>query len=396
MQVQSTHDIFISYSVKDKEAAESICAALERAGLRCWIAPRDVLPGINWGAAILSAINSSRAMVLVFSSHANQSPHVLREVERAVSHSIPIIPLRLENVPPADALEFFISVPHWLDAITPPLESHMDKLVQTLQRLLSISQPTPAAAAVATPPPIPTMSRTRSRWILALVFGVIFIFVGLIVLVTMLVVRHNRQLVLHNQPATPAPATTQSAATQPHQPKLNLSPIPNLPINWPNLTEPTGNDDQTENWTELRSQAGHFHILMPGRPRMEHSSLNTEIGVVDMYYWGSDQAPYSFAVVYADYPPSAVKDRDPQQLLANARDGAIANVGGKLTSDENIYLGDYPGREVRVSIQNGEKISIARFYMVRNRMFSLVCITDRQHDFSPTIDKFLNSFTLDQ
>jgi len=399
MQTVLVHDIFISYSIKDKAAAEAVCAALERADLRCWIAPRDVMPGMNWGSAILAAINSSRAMVLVFSSHANQSPHVLREVERAVHHSLPIIPLRLENVPPTDALEFFISVPHWLDAITPPLEAHLDKLVQTLQRLLNTPARPPAVVATPPPPPVaPVRSRARSRWILAAAFGVMVIFLGAIVLTTLLLVRRHHQVVQENPPqSTPAPAT-RPASTKPagQKPRLDLSPLPNFPINWPNLAPPESPQEPVLSWRELRSQAGHFHVLMPGKPQLEHSALNTEVGQVDMYYWGIQQDPYSFAIMYADYPPSALKDRDPQQMLTNARDGAIANVGGALVSDQNIQLSDHPGREVHISIQNEKMMGIARFFLVRNRLFILICVTDREHILAPAIDKFMNSFTLDE
>src|SRR5882672_2256836 len=61
-------DAFISYSTQDKATADAACAALEAAGIRCWIAPRDILPGADWGAAILDALDSCRAMVLIFSS----------------------------------------------------------------------------------------------------------------------------------------------------------------------------------------------------------------------------------------------------------------------------------------------------------------------------------------
>ncbi|MBV8588221.1 MAG: TIR domain-containing protein, partial [Verrucomicrobia bacterium] len=42
------HDIFISYAMADKATADAARAALEKEGIRCWIAPRDVLPGIDY------------------------------------------------------------------------------------------------------------------------------------------------------------------------------------------------------------------------------------------------------------------------------------------------------------------------------------------------------------
>jgi phage FluMu protein Com len=49
----SPFDVFLSYSSKDKPTADAACAVLEARGLRCWIAPRDIIPGKEWGAAIV-------------------------------------------------------------------------------------------------------------------------------------------------------------------------------------------------------------------------------------------------------------------------------------------------------------------------------------------------------
>ena len=134
------HDVFISYSAKDKATADGVCATLEAKGIRCWIAPRDILPGMDWGEAIIEAINGSRVIVLVFSSNANDSQQIKREVERGVSKGLPIIPFRIKNVAPARSLEYFIGPVHWLDALTPPLETHLQNLAETV-RLLLLTRP---------------------------------------------------------------------------------------------------------------------------------------------------------------------------------------------------------------------------------------------------------------
>jgi tetratricopeptide (TPR) repeat protein len=131
------HDVFISYSSKDKLTADKICNFLEANGVRCWITPRDVLPGANWGESIIDAIYDTRAMLLVFSSNSNISEHIKREVERAVNRGKVIIPFRIEDVMPCKSLEYFISAQHWLDAYTPPLEKHLLHLVKTIKMLLS-------------------------------------------------------------------------------------------------------------------------------------------------------------------------------------------------------------------------------------------------------------------
>jgi hypothetical protein len=129
--------VFVSYSSKDKHIADAAVATLEAKGIRCWIAPRDIVPGKEWSESIISGIEHSRMMVLVFSAHANNSQQVLREVERAVHHGMPIVPFRIENLMPSRAMEYFISTHHWLDAYYPPLEEHLDKLAATAQALLS-------------------------------------------------------------------------------------------------------------------------------------------------------------------------------------------------------------------------------------------------------------------
>lgn len=129
------HDVFISYSTKDKPVAAAVCAALEAEGVRCWIAPRDVLPGVPYGEAIIGALNETRLLVLIFTAHSNTSRHVMREVERAVNKGVPVIPFRVEDVSPTPSMEYFISSDHWLDALTPPLEGHIRKLVETVRLL---------------------------------------------------------------------------------------------------------------------------------------------------------------------------------------------------------------------------------------------------------------------
>ena len=133
-------DVFISYASKDKTVADAVCARLESAGIRCWIAPRDVLAGTPYGVAIIEAIQTAKVMVLVFSSNANSSGHIPKEVERAVSKGLAILPFRIEDVAPGKSLDYFIGSVHWLDAMTQPMEKHLDALAATVHKLLPSPQ----------------------------------------------------------------------------------------------------------------------------------------------------------------------------------------------------------------------------------------------------------------
>lgn len=129
-------DVFISYPHEDKAAADAVCATLETAGMRCWIAPRDVRPSADWAASIVDAIDNCRVMILVFSSRANQSRQVHREVQRAFDQEKPVVPFRIEDAAPIKTLAYYMGPVHWLDALTPPLEQHLQALAQTVKGLL--------------------------------------------------------------------------------------------------------------------------------------------------------------------------------------------------------------------------------------------------------------------
>jgi len=131
-------DAFISYSNKDKTAADAACAMLEGAGARCWIAPRDIRPGGEYGAAIIDAIDQCHVMVLIFSSSANDSRQIHREIERAVSKGVTIVPVRIDDVVPTKSMEYFLGAIHWLDALTPPIEKHLQQLAETVKAILKV------------------------------------------------------------------------------------------------------------------------------------------------------------------------------------------------------------------------------------------------------------------
>jgi hypothetical protein len=130
------HDVFISYSTQDKPVADAVCAALEANDIRCWIAPRDVMLGMDWPESIHHAINDSKLMVLVLSSNANKSKDIEREINIAINKGKIVIPLRIEDIPPSEGLQYFIGNLHWLDALTPPLEKHLELLVNDVSQVL--------------------------------------------------------------------------------------------------------------------------------------------------------------------------------------------------------------------------------------------------------------------
>jgi len=136
---------FISYASQDSAVANAVAETLERNGINCWIAPRDVVAGEFYGDAIVRAIDAAQALVLVLSQDAAASRHILREVERASSKRHPVIALRIDNAPIPPGLEYFLNTSQWLDAADGTPGRAFPKLVDAVRRAL-IGAAVPAAA----------------------------------------------------------------------------------------------------------------------------------------------------------------------------------------------------------------------------------------------------------
>lgn len=125
--------VFVSHSSKDKAVALELCERLEKAGVSCWIAPRDVKPGGLYGTEIIDGIKQCSVLLLVLTSDANQSDAVTHEVERAFSYQKTIIPLRIREVRPGKKIEFFVSAAQWVDAFQSPISDRVDYIASVVR-----------------------------------------------------------------------------------------------------------------------------------------------------------------------------------------------------------------------------------------------------------------------
>jgi len=162
------HDLFISYSNKDKPIADGICANLEAAGIRCWIAPRDIAAGEDWPTAITTAISNSKVMVLVFSASSNSSSDVSREIILAANENLTIIPFKIEDVKPEPGKQYYLARTHWLEAMNPPTREQIQVLVDRVRALVPAvgAEGFVQSAFIPVPSSMPpfTAQKRPSRW----------------------------------------------------------------------------------------------------------------------------------------------------------------------------------------------------------------------------------------
>ena len=134
--------VFVSYATADRKQALSVCKAIERRGVKCWISTRDVEPGENYQESIVRALRGSRAMVLVFSDAANNSDEIKKELSLASRYRIPVMALRIEDVEPSDAFAYELSTRQWIDAFE-SWDRSIDALVRKIEQVSGSSDEAP-------------------------------------------------------------------------------------------------------------------------------------------------------------------------------------------------------------------------------------------------------------
>ena len=269
-------DVFISHSAQDKAVADAVCAALEAAALRCWVAPRDVRPGHSFAGEITRAIRQSKVMVLIFSGHSNKSEQVLREVQLATDCHLPIVRFRIEDVALTDDLTYFLSSPHWLDALTPPLSKHIATLELAVKELLGQSAEDTDKNPPDTVPPVDSMptkereivaEKSSNRWKLLAIAAVV-IFAAIIALILLW---QPTRPGIHKYEPTPSPTSplarppepTQSPTSQPAQttevtPVFTPTPRSSAAANQPGNAGPAPRNNRS--WEEWMNEFVHNFV----------------------------------------------------------------------------------------------------------------------------------------
>ncbi len=124
---------FISYSSKDKNIADNLCAKLEQKGIKAWYAPRDVHG--PYAAAIATAIDRAKYFVVILSQNSISSEHVLNEIDLAfqnISSGMRFKPLRIDDALFTPSFKYYLSRQHWMDATIPPLEERLNEFTQEI------------------------------------------------------------------------------------------------------------------------------------------------------------------------------------------------------------------------------------------------------------------------
>lgn len=128
------HLVFLSHNSKDSAVANALCHYLEESGIRCWIAPRDV-DSTDWADSIMDGLRRSDIFVVIISKNSIESPEVTKEVTEATRSCEYILPFKIDDEMLNPRLQYHLGPCHWMDAISPPLEKHIQELIERIQHL---------------------------------------------------------------------------------------------------------------------------------------------------------------------------------------------------------------------------------------------------------------------
>ena len=351
-----THDVFLSYSSKDKNWADAACAVLERHGVRCWIAPRDITPGEEWGAAIIRGLNGSRIMVLIFSGHANDSGQVRREVERAMSQGMTVLPVRIEDVRPEGAMEYALGNTHWLDAFTPPVQRQLGLLARSVKTLLGHAVESAAAAAPAgsaedswvageepagakaiphTEPADPR--RPRASWPIAVAASVIGLVALGVIMITFKSRNGETRSAVHDNASTTA-GRDDGVVSTPVRASVDNSPRP------PAETSP-----------ETRPAVAKRRGGSPKRPADEPSRMPAADSLQPGSVWVAEPGNWTFTVLEREgerFKARFVVGKQIREVNGTIKEGRVRWLAGNV----KVISGD-PGHDNEGQI-NGNEISM--------------------------------------
>ena len=180
--IKCGHDVFISYSSKNKNVADAVVADFEQNGIKCWYAPRDILPGEEWVTAITKALEKSKVLVLIYTDESNNSRQVMNEIAVAFNAGITIVPFKLSNEQMSRELEYYLTRVHWLDAVSKPLKENITALREYIDVIIKAPNAALPASAKENKPASshPDPAKKNKLLMIALV-AAIAIIVGLIV-----------------------------------------------------------------------------------------------------------------------------------------------------------------------------------------------------------------------
>ena len=135
------HDVFISFSFKDRILAEEIVNKLfSLYGITSWICTGNIYGGSRYKKDIVDAIEQAQVLVFLQSSSSVISKEVPKEIGIAFDAGKPIIPFKLDDAKLLSKdLQYDLAGVEFIDATVPTFDERIRDLALAIKRFLVVS-----------------------------------------------------------------------------------------------------------------------------------------------------------------------------------------------------------------------------------------------------------------
>lgn len=160
---------------------------------------------------------------------------------------------------------------------------------------------------------------------------------------------------------------------------------------------------ETDKWFLYEDEKFRYKIEFPKEPSVLSKMVDSDIGNLKMNIamYDASQKGQDDNMIYmtnvTEYPDSLVNSEKTELLdgfFRGAIDGAVANVNGKLLTEEIRNLSEFPGREITVDYAEGIAIIRMRLFLVHNWTYMIQTITLADKKDNKSILRFMDSFEL--
>jgi len=145
-----------------------------------------------------------------------------------------------------------------------------------------------------------------------------------------------------------------------------------------------------QNWKEHRPEGGGYVVEMPGEPKVSWQDVPTKIGEIKTYIATSELGPVAFVTMYSRYPETYMTGVSADSILEGGRNGAVANVKGKLRTETTVTISNFPGREILIDTPSG-LVMMMRYFLSGNTLIQAIVGGPAGVETNADTRRFLNS-----
>ena len=144
--MNSTADVFISYSREDKERVLELAARLRGAGISVWIDQGGIDGATLWGEEIVNALDGAKVLLLALTSAAARSHNVTKEVVLVSERKGQILPVHLEPTTVPPGLKYALAGIQHIEYYNGDPDANLKSILRALDRAgVQIAPREPAA-----------------------------------------------------------------------------------------------------------------------------------------------------------------------------------------------------------------------------------------------------------